>query len=315
MNRATHPSDPHLQVKSVIGRCSIPGRVFVEVHDETNARSFAMSIAELNPNAVRIVPVEEMLSVLYIKNPFSFDDMNWARLTGRGAGWRIYKGDIAMVIPQNGVKLLLVIPRIKTADSVNSPKPQQSLFPAHVLANLFGAACISSISPDGSFSFQGKRMTKEGFLYQNVSEVDVFRPGDDLPTVLELETFKACSFMDDKILNEANSRLSRLKVALDARVVVVEGDYKGLVGRVIEIGENEAAVDVETQDHIERVHLSSVKMAFRLGDQVQITQGPHSGRTGWIVDVQDHVVTVINVEHRIEVILHSCYRYVVNNGM
>ena len=69
MNRATHPSDPHLQAKSVIGRCSIPGRVFVEVHDETNARSFAMSIAELNPNAVRIVPVEEMLSVLYIKNP------------------------------------------------------------------------------------------------------------------------------------------------------------------------------------------------------------------------------------------------------
>lgn len=74
-------------------------------------------------------------------------------------------------------------------------------------------------------------------------------------------------------------------------------------------------MDVESQDHIERVHLSAVRMAFRLGDQVQITRGPHSGRNGWIVDVQDHIVTIINVEQEIEVMSHSCNRYVANSGI
>ena len=112
--------------------------------------------------------------------------------------------------------------------------------------------------------------------------------------------------MDDKVLNDTVSRLARIKIVLHDRVVVVEGDFKGLVGTVVERGDNEVAVDVETQDQIERVNLSAVRVAFRLGDQVLIKQGPHSGRIGWIVDVQDLMVTVINVELSLEVIMNSC---------
>jgi len=113
-------------------------------------------------------------------------------------------------------------------------------------------------------------------------------------------------------LNDTVSRLARIKIKLNDRVVVVEGDFKGLVGTVVERGENEVAVDVETQDQIERVNLSAVRVAFRLGDQVQINQGPHSSRIGWIVDVQDLTVTVINVELGIEVIMNSCYVHFVD---
>ena len=140
----------------------------------------------------------------------------------------------------------------------------------------------------------------------------MYRPTDDYPTELELEIFKECSLIEDKILNDAVSRLARIKIKLNDRVVVVEGDFKGLVGTVVERGENEVAVDVETQDQIERVNLSAVRVAFRLGDQVQINQGPHSGRIGWIVDVQDLTVTVINVELGIEVIMNSCYVHFVD---
>ena len=164
LNRATHPDNPDRLAKSVIGRGSIPGRVFVEVNSESDARTFALSIAELNPNAIRLVPAEELLSVLYIKNPFSFDDRNWAKLTGRGTGWSLYKGDIGMVVTQNGVKTVVVIPRIKTSESIDIPRPQPSLFPAHVLINLFGDGCVSSRSSDGSFTFNGRRFTKEGFI-------------------------------------------------------------------------------------------------------------------------------------------------------
>lgn len=55
LNRATHPDNPDRLAKSVIGRCSIPGRVFVEVNSESDARTFALSIVELNPNAIRLV--------------------------------------------------------------------------------------------------------------------------------------------------------------------------------------------------------------------------------------------------------------------
>jgi ribosomal protein L24 len=281
--------------------------VFVEVNSESDARTFALSIVELNPNAIRLVPAEEMVSVLYIKNPFSFDDKNWAKLTGRGTGWSLYKGDTGMVVTQNGVKTVVIIPRIKTSESINMPRPQPSLFPAHVLINLFGDSCISSRSSDGSFTFEGRRFTKEGFLRHKLSEVDVYRPSDDLPTEFELEIFKECSMMDDKILNDTVSRLARIKIMLHDRVVVVEGDFKGLIGTVVERGDNEVAVDVETQDQIERVNLSAVRVAFRLGDQVQIKQGPRSGRIGWIVDVQDLAVTVINVELGLEVITNFSY--------
>jgi ribosomal protein L24 len=280
--------------------------VFVEVNSESDARTFALSIVELNPNAIRLVPAEELLSVLYIKNPFSFDGRNWAKLTGRGTEWSVYRGDIGMVVTQNGVKTVVVIPRIKTSESIDMPRPQPSLFPAQVLINLFGDGCISSSSSDGSFTFKRKRFTKEGFLRHKLSEVDVYRPADDLPTEFELEIFKECSMMDDKVLNDTVSRLARIKIVLHDRVVVVEGDFKGLVGTVVERGDNEVAVDVETQDQIERVNLSAVRVAFRLGDQVQIKQGPHSGRIGWIVDVQDLTVTVINVELSLEVIMNSC---------
>jgi len=129
----------------------------------------------------------------------------------------------------------------------------------------------------------------------------MFRPADDLPTFEELEMFKECSLMDDKLLAEMVSRLSRLQVILGMRVIVVEGDFRGLVGRVMEVGDNKVAVDVESQDHVERVNISFVRMAFRLGDQVRIKQGPHRGCTAWIVDVQYLMVSVINVEQALEV--------------
>jgi hypothetical protein len=73
MNRATHPSNPDVLVRSVIGRRGIPGRVFAEAYSEAGARSFARSIGELNPSALRIVPPEEFMAILYVKNPFSFN--------------------------------------------------------------------------------------------------------------------------------------------------------------------------------------------------------------------------------------------------
>ena len=108
MNRATHPSNPDVLVRSVIGRRGIPGRVFAEAYSEAGARSFARSIGELNPSALRIVPPEEFMAILYVKNPFSFDGTNWVRLTGRGARWSTYKGDAAMVVHHEGIKSLVL---------------------------------------------------------------------------------------------------------------------------------------------------------------------------------------------------------------
>jgi transcription elongation factor len=271
-----------------------------------------MSIEELNPNAIRIIPPEDFMSVLYVKNPFSFDSMNWARLTGRGPGWTRYKSDVAMVVQHEGVKTLVIIPRIKTSQSITSKRIQQSLYPAHVLQNIFGDSCISSVSPNGSFSFQERRYTKEGFLYQDISEVDVFRPEDDLPNIAELEIFKECSLMDKKVLSYTTSCLSQQRITFDTHVVVVDGDFHGLVGRVVEVGVNEVAVHVESQDHVEQVNLSSVRVAFRIGDQVRINRGPHLGRTGWIVDVHHLSVTVINVDQCLEVRYINSNHHIIN---
>ena len=58
---------------------------------------------------------------------------------------------------------------------------------------------------------------------------------------------------------------------------------------------------MESQGLEEEILLDSIRRSFRIGDQVMILRGTHVGRTGWVVDVLQGSVKIINVEKGFEV--------------
>jgi len=302
LSRATHPNSPENMVRAVVARTGLPGWVFAEAASIIHARNFAASIAELNPRVLKLVPHEDIRSILYVKYPFALEGKDWARITGRGRGWSAYKGDIGMIVPKEGRTILVIIPRIKTTHYKSRHRPAQALFTLPTIKATFGENSAHAVSADGSFAFKGRRYTKEGFLYCDTNEVDLCRPADDIPTQEEFQMFKECSLICEGTFARTVSRLEQLKISTGSRVFIVQGEFRGLLGRVADMAENEVTVFIDSLNHVQQMLKSAVRMTYRIGDEVQICNGDLRGSVGWIVDVQDQTVTVVDVDKDMEVL-------------
>ena len=189
MSRATHPTHPDIQAKSVIARSTFPGRIFTEVSSFAQAKRLASSIPELNPNAIKLLSPEQILSPLVVVNPFVVEPQTWVRIASTGKGWKKYRGDIGLVVKVEIGLVLVVIPRIRWNPGVLDSKPPQQFCLQHEVKSTFGVNSISACNDDGFFKFQGHFYSREGFLVAQLSGVDLCQPQDDLPTKSELELF------------------------------------------------------------------------------------------------------------------------------
>lgn len=302
---AAHPDSHENMVRAVIARTGLPGRVFAATASVVHARKFAGSMAELNPRVIKLVPHEDVPSILYAKNPFRLDGKDWARVAGRGRGWSMYKGDIGMIATNETAPKLVLIPRIKTSSSNSRQRPLQTLFTLSTMMATFGKNSVHSIHGDGSFSFKGRRYTKEGFVYCDTNEVDLYRPTDDIPTQKEFHMFKQCDLMTADTLKRTTTRLEQLKISIGCRVIIVQGEFRGLLGMVSDVAENEVTVVIDSLNHVQEMLKSAVRATYRIGDEVQICNGNLRGSVGWIVDVQDQMVSVVDVDKDMEVLSQS----------
>jgi len=69
------------------------------------------------------------------------------------------------------------------------------------------------------------------------------------------------------------------------------------------VAENEITVFIDSLNHVQQMLKSAVRMTYRIGDEVQICNGDLRSSVGWIVDVQDQMVTVVDVDKDMEVLL------------
>jgi len=300
MSRATHPTHPDIQAKSVIARSTFPGRIFAEVSSFAQAKNLASSIPELNPNAIKLLSPEQILSPLVVVNPFVVEPQTWVRIAGTGKGWKKYRGDIGLVVKVEIGLVLVVIPRIRWNPGVLSKPPQQFCL-QHEVKSTFGVNSISACDDDGFFKFQGHFYSHEGFLVARLSGVDLCRPQDDLPTKSELELFAKYRLLESNTYSLAARRISERAIKLHDRVKVILGEYRGLFGRVMHVDDREVAVYLESQDQTERLPSDSVRLIFRTGDEVRISHGIHQGVIGWVVNVYEDMVNVLNLEKGLEV--------------
>src|SRR6266699_65569 len=142
MSRSTHPTHPDIQAKSVIARSTFPGRIFAQ------AKNLASSIPELNPNAIKLLSPEQILSPLVVVNPFVVEPQTWVRIASTGKGWKKYRGDIGLVVKVEIGLVLVVIPRIRWNPGVLDSKPPQQFCLQHEVKSTFGVNSISACDDD-----------------------------------------------------------------------------------------------------------------------------------------------------------------------
>ena len=302
LSRATHPTYPEILAKSIFARSTLPGRVYAEVSTLAQATNLAAAIQELNANAVRRVPAEEMLARLQVPNPYSFQPQSWAQIRGTGKGWGVYRGDVALVAEVNDRPSVVVVPRISHYTLKSGTRPKQALQPPFVLRTAFGSEIVSDIVANGQLvTFRGQSFTPEGFIVSPLSGVDLMRPQDDLPSKELLDIFRQCPSLFEDTYLKASASLSSWQINTGDRVKVIRGEYRGIFGKVTRVDEKAVAVYMESQGFEEDILVDSVRRVFRIGDQVMILRGTHAGSTGWVVDVLPGSVKVLNVEKSFEV--------------
>ncbi|EDR07740.1 uncharacterized protein LACBIDRAFT_298242 [Laccaria bicolor S238N-H82] len=71
---------------------------------------------------------------------------------------------------------------------------------------------------------------------------------------------------------------------LEDAVKIIEGDKKGLFGRISKIKGNEADVFLPENGLTSTLPLSSLRKNIKVGDAVRVTAGVHQGFIGWVVN-------------------------------
>jgi transcription antitermination factor NusG len=85
------------------------------------------------------------------------------------------------------------------------------------------------------------------------------------------------------------------------RVKILGGDFRDIIGIVKEVCEHEYVVHLPSQDLDETFQRQLVRAAFRPGDEVKVLDGPHTGLTGWVVDVREDGISLMNMQKNMEV--------------
>ena len=133
-------------------------------------------------------------------------------------------------------------------------------------------------------------------------DIDVCQPQDDLPTKSELELFAQYPLMESATYLRATMHIYQRAIRLHDRVKVVVGEYRGLFGRVVHLDDFEVGVYLESQDQIETLASSSVRLMFVAGDEVKVSSRIQQGTTGWVVAAYEDTVTIQNLENLLEVL-------------
>ncbi|CAA7258848.1 unnamed protein product [Cyclocybe aegerita] len=295
--RSLHPTSPQFLARSVIGRWTCIGRVYAEVSGLEQAKRLAAAIPELHGSQLCRVPLEERVSVLTIRNVTLLQEDHWLRVRGKRSQWRQYRGDTGRTIVQRSELKLLLIPRLKDQADHGIPPRRVRTFPEMLAQFGSGVRQNQGRDEDGEFTFWGLTFDKDGFLLADLDSVDTLPWSErTLPGLDELHLFKSSAKIAPDMIDRTLSDIQELIVHIGDKVKITSGKFKGLGARVLTVDAREAEVYIPSQDLVHRLVLSQLQRHFHVGDEVQVMQGPHRGRVGWIVDEANSTVKVLHVE-------------------
>lgn len=138
-----------------------------------------------------------------------------------------------------------------------------------------------------------------------------------MPTYEEIKTFmdnqknpdhRKTMYESLAILNDPSKRLQKNLIRGD-RVKVVSGEYKNLVGVVIDITDDYIKVDFSGQNPtLKETALfkpKEIQKNFEIGEQVEILVGRRKGSSGTVVRLEKHLVHLVTLNSNEEVTILS----------
>lgn len=284
------------QVFSAVSRDSLKGYIYIESYkpaDITAAiqrlRLTHLIFASMMTRP-SLVPMAEMADVLApgkVKETAGQEAISpgdWA-LVKRGK----YAGDLAQVIevpedlspndPSVMVRIK-ILPRLSFRRSASERPPARPFDPQE--ASQYGA-----VTKSRGFWVYAQEFYKDGFLVKEVRLGSLQIGSAVTPRPDELERFGVSGQSEEQ---QAPSQ--PVAFVKGDRVIVTEGDLKGITGSVDSVTDAKSGwvtVALEHKDLKEPVTLKTDQLArhFELGQSVRIVRGPNAGQSGMVVDMEE----------------------------
>ena len=131
--------------------------------------------------------------------------------------------------------------------------------------------------------------------------------------------YDAVSCPPDSDLNFSKhaQMLSEQHLVRGARVHVLDGSHRNLVGQIIDISQSVATLWFSDQDHFSSLAIDSLALHFEQGDVVKITCGQHKDRHGRVRSIVDNSTSqswdeaniVISLTHTSELVRADGHLY------
>ena len=150
-----------------------------------------------------------------------------------------------MVVEHEGQKRIIAIPWIKRTVSDDRQRPQQALLPACVPTRDIRRRFYCFTLTRRIVHFWTDYLHKRGFF------ILPYEPSQFVQTCWwssnrnELETFKGWSLIGSDVYAKMSSRLAQMKITTDVRVMIIQDEFRGSIGKVMEVAENKVVIFLE----------------------------------------------------------------------
>jgi transcription elongation factor SPT5 len=276
-----------------------------------------MGISSLRENSIKIVPLTEMTGV------FNFDKIQkvnikanqWVRIKSG-----LYENDLAQIVhiedPMSKI-YIRIIPRLVSEsfeskkDTIGeySKKIRKSVKPPQKLFNpLNFSDAIQKHHPilSEQCHMWNKQSFINGFLIKSV-RINSLITEDIVPKIEELKIFEMVKYKsedDDKSYNIKNILDSldhiqiqrKRKFTKGDKIKIIKGGLKGITGKIDFHSEGVVRVvpDIEGITDLLEFPEDYVVKEFLPGDLVKIISGPHIGKQGLIVKVEEEAAYIFS---------------------
>lgn len=288
---------------------SSKGFIYVEAEREPHAKTAIQGLRDIVPWSMKLVPIQEMSSVLTItsmKKPIVAGV--WARIKRVGT----YKGDLCKVLEvmdSSTRALVKLVPRLDLA-ALTSGIPTKMLKGQRNSASLLTAGIMQTLDVhrkrhpitnemvdliDGEY-FQ------DGFILKEYNILSTLTTENVIPMLEEKQKFdSASSASRDHEANlpgasdaqaGGNWIQNEVELAKGDTVRVMEGDLLNLMGIVVAISASDDTVKVmplheEIKDTILDFNRKQLMKFIKVGDHIKVISGRYIGETGTVVSINE----------------------------
>ncbi|KAG6820141.1 hypothetical protein H0H93_004845 [Arthromyces matolae] len=270
-------------IRSILGRRNQPGAIYLEAPDAKDVVKLCENVSDLFIRGIMPIPPDDARLCLNHPPSSNPEADSWARITKS----RLYKGDLVYVQKFDATSGadVLVVPRIDLDSSSQKsrlphpkPRPPQKRLELEAIYRRFGP---NAVQVDGdSFVFRSQKYHISGFCQIKTHHLST----SSLPTTTELSNFADCPLISagsvfDVILNLANNGLKRYDP-----VKITRGQLRGALGIINFLDDDNsiATVMIAGSDKGVELPTSYLRKHFQVGDQVDIIDGSHKGKVGWV---------------------------------